>query len=66
MLSFHVPDISCQHCVAAITAAVQQADAAAAVAVDLERKEVRVESSKLDAEAAALAISSAGYTVQVD
>ena len=65
MLTFHVPDISCQHCVAAITQAVQAADAAARVQVSTESKEVRVESSKLDEEAVALAIAEAGYTVQV-
>ncbi len=65
MLIFHVPDISCQHCVAAITQAVQAADAAAKVQVSTETKEVRVESTQLDEEAAALAIAEAGYTVQV-
>lgn len=65
MLTFHVPDISCQHCVAAITQSVQAADAAAQVQVNTESKEVRVESSKLDEEAVALAIAEAGYTVQV-
>ena len=65
MLIFHVPDISCQHCVAAITQAVQAADAAAKVQVSTETKEVRGESTQLDEEAAALAIAEAGYTVQV-
>lgn len=65
MLTFHVPDISCQHCVAAITQAVQQADAAAIVQIDTETKEVRVASRTLDEEAVALAIAEAGYTVQV-
>ena len=65
MLIFHVPDISCQHCVAAITQAVQAADAAAKVQVSTETKEVRVETRTLDEEAVALAIAEAGYTVQV-
>jgi copper chaperone len=65
MLIFHVPDISCQHCVAAITQSVQAADAAAQVQVNTETKEVRVESRALDEEAVALAIAEAGYTVQV-
>ena len=65
MFIFHVPDISCQHCVAAITESVQAADAAAKVQVSTETKEVRVESTQLDEEAAALAIAEAGYTVQV-
>ncbi len=65
MLTFHVPDISCQHCVAAITEALHAADAAATVQVSTETKEVRVESAQLDEEAAALAIAEAGYTVQI-
>ncbi len=65
MFIFHVPDISCQHCVAAITASVQAADAAAKVQVSTETKEVRVETRTLDEEAVALAIAEAGYTVQV-
>jgi copper chaperone len=65
MLIFHVPDISCQHCVTAITQAVQAADATAQVQVSTESKEVRITSAKLDEEAAALAIAEAGYTVQI-
>ena len=65
MFIFHVPDISCQHCVAAITASVQAADAAAKVQVSTETKEVRVETRTLDEEAVVLAIAEAGYTVQV-
>ena len=65
MFIFHVPGISCQHCVAAITESVQAADAAAKVQVSTETKEVRVETRTLDEEAVALAIAEAGYTVQV-
>ena len=65
MFIFHVHDISCQHCVAAITESVQAADAAAKVQVSTEIKEVRVETRTLDEEAVALAIAEAGYTVQV-
>ena len=65
MFIFHVPDISCQHCVAAITESVQAADAAAKVQVSTETKEVRVETRTLDEEAVVLAIAEAGYTVQV-
>jgi copper chaperone len=65
MFTFHVPDISCQHCVAAITQAVQAADAAARVQVSTESKAVQVESTVLDEEAIALAIAEAGYTVQI-
>ena len=65
MLTFHVPDISCQHCVAAITQAVQAADAAARVQINTDSKEVRVDSERLDEEAIALVIAEAGYTVQV-
>ena len=65
MLTFHVPDISCQHCVATITDALVHADASAKVQIDVESKAVRVDSAKLDAEAAAMAIVQAGYTVEV-
>jgi len=66
MLNFHVPDISCQHCVASITESIHKMDAQAQVQIDTESKKVQVQTHKLDAEAVALAIAEAGYTVQVD
>lgn len=59
--TFRVDDMTCGHCVATITKAVQAADAGAAVTVDLARHLVSVESAG-DAGRIAAAISEAGYT----
>jgi len=60
-LSFVVPDMSCGHCVAAITKAVKTVDPDASVEVDLATHHVSVtgtdEHAKIDA-----AIREAGYT----
>lgn len=61
MTTFDVPDMSCGHCVAAITRAVQAHDPAARVEADLERHQVRV-SSSADADALQRLITEAGYT----
>ena len=42
-----VAGMSCQHCVQAVTRALQEADAAATVTVDLEQKTVTVDSAVL-------------------
>ena len=60
MISFHVPDISCGHCVAHVTEAVQALDAAAQVSVDLASKQVDVQSSQ-PREALVAALTEAGY-----
>jgi copper chaperone len=57
---FRVDAISCGHCVRAVTEALHEADPAAAVAVDLAGKTVRVASSRPRAELAA-ALLDAGY-----
>ena len=61
MLQYTVNDMSCQHCVKAITEAVTQSAPGARVEVDLERHLVRVEQTSNDA-AVADAIREAGYT----
>lgn len=61
MLQYTVNDMSCQHCVKAITEAVMQAAPGARVEVDLERHLVRVDQSSDDG-AVADAIREAGYT----
>ena len=61
MIEFKVDDMSCGHCVAAITGAVKAVDAEGSVEVDLQRKRVRVESAHPAAEIRA-AIEEAGYT----
>jgi copper chaperone len=63
MTRFTIPDMDCQGCVASITRAVQQHDAAATVAADLDSRKVEIESS-LEPRLLAAAIDAAGYTVQ--
>ncbi|UCE31981.1 MAG: heavy-metal-associated domain-containing protein [Burkholderiales bacterium] len=62
-IRFRVEDMSCAHCVRAITQAVQEIDASAQVDADLDAKTVRVESSA-DAQALRGAIGAAGYSAQ--
>ena len=60
MHQFTLPDMSCGHCVAAITAALQAADAQARVDIDLNAKTAQVDSA-LPREALAAALAEAGY-----
>ncbi len=62
MISLRVDDMSCGHCVSAITQALKAADPAADVRVMLAEHRVEVESAKLDAAQASRLISEAGYT----
>ncbi len=43
MLTLSVPDMSCGHCVKAITEAVREVDTAATVSTDLATRTVRIE-----------------------
>jgi copper chaperone len=61
MIAFEVKDMSCGHCVGAITRALQAVDADAHVQIDLATHRVQVESGAADAQALAEAISEAGY-----
>jgi copper chaperone len=62
MYQLQVEEMSCGHCVGAVTKAVQQVDAAAKVEVDLPGKTVKVESTgSLDQIKAAIA--EAGFPV---
>ena len=61
MLQYTVEDMSCQHCVKAITAAVTQAVPGATVDIDLERHLVRIEQAS-DSDQVSAAIRDAGYT----
>ncbi|HUR89165.1 MAG TPA: heavy-metal-associated domain-containing protein [Ramlibacter sp.] len=45
MIQFKIPQMSCGHCVRAVTEAVQEVDPQAKVQVDLATKQVQVESS---------------------
>ncbi len=60
MHEFKLPDMSCGHCLAAVTEAVKEADAKAEVDVDLAQKTVKVESA-LSREQLAGVLSEAGY-----
>ncbi len=62
MLSFDVQDMTCGHCVATVTKAVQAADPGAQVAADLPSHRVTVTPAKADAQTIAAAIREAGYT----
>ncbi|PXW23333.1 heavy-metal-associated domain-containing protein [Paraburkholderia caballeronis] len=62
MIQFNVEGMSCQHCVAAVTRAIHERDAAAQVQVDLPAGRVSVESSQ-SADVLKAAIDDAGYTV---
>ena len=59
---FSVPEVSCQHCVNAITGEVTQLAGARNVTVDLGTKRVRVEGDeRVTPEAVVAAINEAGY-----
>lgn len=64
MIAFEVQDMSCGHCVKAITEAVKELDAQASVNVDLGTRRVEVESSQ-SAAALQAAITEAGYAATV-
>lgn len=59
---FDVQGMTCKHCVKAVTQAVQQLDPQARVQVDLETRQVEVESGQTR-EAIAKAIADEGYAV---
>jgi copper chaperone len=61
-IELQVEGMSCQHCVAAVTNAIREHDAAAQVNVDLTTGRVAVDSSQ-SVEALKAAIDEAGYTV---
>ena len=62
MIDFEVSDMSCGHCVAAITRALKAVDPQAEVDVDLSRHRVRVQGSDVGVQALSDAIREAGYT----
>ena len=63
MMELKVDAMSCSHCVASVTRAVQAIDAAAKVDVDLAAKTVRVDTARPEADVAR-AIEDAGYPVR--
>ena len=50
MIELTLPTMTCGHCVKAVTAAVQQVDAAARLQIDLPTHQVRIESARPAAE----------------
>jgi copper chaperone len=62
MIELKVEGMSCQHCVAAVTQAVQDVDQNASVKVELADGRVSVE-SHIARDALAAAIEDAGYAV---
>lgn len=60
MHEFKLPDMTCGHCKAAVTEALQSVDAQAQISIDLPAQLLRVESSQPQAVLAA-ALSEAGY-----
>jgi copper chaperone len=62
MLTFQVQDMTCGHCVKAITSAVRGVDADAVLDFDLAAHQVRIESVTAGVEALRAAMVSAGYT----
>jgi copper chaperone len=62
-IEFQVEGMSCQHCIAAVTNAVREHDAAAQVQVDLASGRVVIDSAQ-SADALKAAIDEAGYTVK--
>jgi copper chaperone len=62
-LAYSVPGMSCGHCRAAITAAVENVAGVSSVNVDLATKRVSVAGEQLDDSAIRAAIDEAGYDV---
>ncbi len=61
MTTLHVPDMTCQHCVATITKLIRQADPAAQIQIDLSQHKVAVAGKLNSAELISL-LEDAGYT----
>lgn len=67
MVTFEVQDMSCNHCVASITRAVQAVDVNAHLQFDLAQHRVQIDAPAAETAALATAIQEAGYTpVAVD
>lgn len=60
-VTLRVPDMSCGHCVAAVSTAVGEVAGVSDVDVDLDTKRVEVEGEGLEVAAISKAIQGAGY-----
>lgn len=58
---FQVDDMTCKHCEATITKAIQEVDAQAKISIDLSTHKVMIDSDKSDS-LFARCITDAGYT----
>lgn len=56
-----VDNMSCNHCVKAVTKAINDVDPKAMVTIDLAKKEVTIEGGTISQEAAIKAVDDAGY-----
>ena len=65
MTVFSVPDMTCGHCVKAITSAIAAIDPQAVVQVDLVAHHVRVDKAVVNEAALAEALRDAGYSPDV-
>jgi copper chaperone len=65
MIELTVKDMSCSHCVATITRAVQEVDAGGRCEVDLEARRVRIDSA-MPVTAFVAALAKAGYSSRVE
>ncbi|MBI2691157.1 MAG: heavy-metal-associated domain-containing protein [Solirubrobacterales bacterium] len=61
--TYTVPGMSCGHCRASVTTAVEKVTGVTAVEVDLDTKRVSVAGEQLDDDAIRAAIDAAGYEV---
>ncbi len=59
-MEFSIPDMSCGHCVKAITQALAQLDPAATLSADLPTRPITVQSAQ-EREKVAAALAEAGY-----
>ena len=62
-LTYHVPDISCNHCKHAIESGVSRVQGVESVEVDVQARTVTVSGDSLDEAAIVGAIDEAGYEV---
>ena len=62
MIAFDVNDMSCGHCVGAITQAVKSVDPGAQVEIDLASHRVTIQPAQASEQVLADAIREAGYT----
>ena len=63
MIAFRIPDMTCGHCASTIARAVAGVDKAARIEVDIQRKQVSIDSAATETELTE-AIQDAGYRAE--